>query len=435
MPNFLIFGSLFLGGAIGFAIAWYIKNRELVIERLALRELKEREAELGSHFEVIANKVLRDRSDDFFKSFNQAREQHEVSVGNKERGFSNIAESVEKTIRSVEGKLAELEKQKNQQIGELRTSIQNVLSTGEKMHESAQSLKTVLSSASAVRGRWGETTLKNLLEESGLQEGTDFETQSSMIGDESAILRPDVVINLPGKLRLAVDSKAGLEEFFKACEEKDEVKKKEHIAKFSQNLRTHIKALSGKEYQKHLDGRIPYVIMFVPGEAAVRAVFEQDVNLYREAQERKVMLASPATIMPLILLIAHAWRQHKSVENATKLAEEVMDLGSRLKVFTGHVMGIGSHISQATKKFNQAAGSWDTMIATKLEKIRVLGGNIHLEMEQMQAIEEEPRAANKLLEEESFPKGKKTEGKKNLKTPVAKAVTPENSEESPLSLL
>lgn len=400
MPNLIIVGALFVGAVIGFAIAWYIKNKELEIERRTLVGLRQEEGQLSDRFKTIANEVLRQHSDDFLKDFAQAKEQHSLSLNNKEKDFSNIAEKVEKTVGEVKNKITELEKQRDQQIGELRESIKNVLDTGVKMHESALSLKAVLSSASAVRGRWGEAVLKNLLEESGLLEGIDFEIQQTILGEESVSLRPDIVINLPGKLRLAIDSKAGLEEFFKACEEHDNVKKKEHIEKFSQNLRTHIKALSSKEYQKHLDARIPYVIMFVPGEAAVRAVFEQDVNLYREAQEKKVMLASPATIMPLILLIAHAWRQHKSVENAAKLAEEVVDLGGRLKVFATHVMGVGTHISQATKKFNEAMSSWDNRIDPKIEKIKALGGNIQLEI-QIQSIEEEPRAANKLLEESS----------------------------------
>jgi DNA recombination protein RmuC len=240
------------------------------------------------------------------------------------------------------------------------------------------------------------TYLKNLLEQSGLTEGIDFQIQETIAGDEVS-LRPDVIINLPGSLQLAIDSKAGLEEFFKAVEEKDTDKKQEHITKFAQNLRGHIKDLSSKEYQKHLDSRIPYVVMFIPGEAAVRAVFEQDIDLYREAQEKKVMLASPATIMPLILLIAHAWKQHKTVENASKLAKEITDLGGRLRTFLGHVVGISSSLSNATKKFNEACNSWDARVYPKIEQINTLGGNMQMIEAQITQVEVEPRAPGKLL--------------------------------------
>ena len=95
---------------------------------------------------------------------------------------------------------------------------------------------------------------------------------------------------------------------------------------------------------------------------AVRAVFEHDLNLYHEAQEKRVMLASPATIMPLVLLIAHAWKQQKTVENASKLAQEITDLGGRLTTFLGHVVGMGTSLSQATKRYNDAANSWDARV-------------------------------------------------------------------------
>jgi len=108
------------------------------------------------------------------------------------------------------------------------------------------------------------------------------------------------------------------------------------------------------------------------------------------------MLASPATIMPLVLLIAHAWKQQKTVENASKLAKEITDLGGRLKTFLGHVVGIGSSLSNATKKFNDAASSWDTRVFPKIEQINTLGGNMQVEGEMAQ-VEIEPRAPGKLL--------------------------------------
>lgn len=401
--NYLILLAVsFVGGIIGFRIALYVKNKELAIkdkelelEKKASEERKKDTEQLGNNFKAIAGDVLRLHSKDFLDDFEKSKKLQDQSIENKEKGFERIAEGVNKTVESVEKKIAEFEKQRDQQIGALGESIKHVLDTGNKMQETALTLKNVLSSASAVRGRWGEAVLKNLLEESGLTEGKDFLIQETISGDESATLRPDVIINLPGGLQLAIDSKAGLEEFFKAVEEKDAEKKKEHIDKFAQNLRGHIKTLSSKEYQNHLDKRIPYVVMFIPGEAAVRAVFEQDANLYSEAQGKRVMLASPATIMPLILLIAHAWRQHKSVENAQKITEEVMDLGSRLAVFLGHIIGIGGSLSQATKKFNQAASSWDTRVSPKIEQINNLGVRLNI-TDEPKSIEEEPRPPAKL---------------------------------------
>lgn len=407
---YLIF-ILAIGGAgvAGFYIASFIKGKELVlknkelevkdqeiaIEKRALEERSKDIEQLEARFKAIAGDVMRVHSKDFLEEFEKARKAHTADLDTKGKGFERIVEGLSKSLETVDKKMVDFEKARVEQVGALGESIKNVLDTGARMQEAALSLKTVLSSASAVRGRWGEAVLKNLLEQSGLTEGIDFHMQETIAG-ESTALRPDVIVNLPGGLQLAIDSKAGLEEFFKAVEEKDADKKEEHITKFAQNLRGHIKELSSKEYQKHLDVRIPYVIMFIPGEAAVRAVFEQDLDLYREAQEKKVMLASPATIMPLVLLIAHAWKQQKTVENASKLAQEITDLGTRLKTFLGHVVGIGTSLSSATKKFNDAASSWDTRVFPKIEQINTLGGNMQIEGEMAQ-IEIEPRAPGKLL--------------------------------------
>jgi DNA recombination protein RmuC len=407
---YILFVLVLVGGAAaGFYSATFIKGRELAlkdkeiavkdqelaIEKRALEERSKDVEQLETRFKAAASDVMRAQSKDFLEEFEKARKAHNVDLDTKEKGFERIVEGLSKSLETVDKKMVDFERARVEQVGALGESIKNVLDTGAKMQEAATSLKTVLSSASAVRGRWGEAVLKNLLEQSGLTEGIDFHMQETIAG-EGAALRPDVIVNLPGGLQLAIDSKAGLEEFFKAVEEKDAGKKEEHIAKFAQNLRGHIKDLSSKEYQKHLDARIPYVIMFIPGEAAVRAVFEKDLELYREAQEKKVMLASPATIMPLVLLIAHAWKQQKTVENASKLAQEITDLGARLKTFLGHVVGIGSSLSTATKKFNEAASSWDTRIHPKLEQINILGGHMQLDVP-IVPIDIEPRSPAKLI--------------------------------------
>jgi DNA recombination protein RmuC len=400
-----------IGGGIGvgFCVAWYIKNKEITlkdkelavkdqeiaIERRALEERSKDIDQLESRFKAVAGDVLREHSKDFLGEFEKARKVTNADLESKEKNFDKIVGDLKKSTETVSEKMIAFEKARAEQVGSLGESIKNVLNTGAKMQEEVGTVKSLLSSASAVRGKWGELLLTTILEQSDLNEGVIFHTQETITG-ENANLRPDVIITLPDGLKLAIDSKASLEEFSKAVDEKDNEKRKEHIVKLSQNIRGHIKDLASKEYQKHLDPRVPYVVMFIPSEAAIRAVAEEDVDLYREAQEKRVMLASPATIMPLLSLIAHAWRQQKTVENASKLAEEITDLGGRLKTFFEHVSGIGSSLENATKKFNAAAGSWDRMVSPKLEKINTLGGNMRIES-QIHQIEIEPRMPQKLL--------------------------------------
>jgi len=385
--------ALIIGAAIGFGVAWTLRGKEVQAERHRREELKGEIEQFDSRFKAIAGDVLRTHSKDFLDEFEKARKLNDLSLENREKGFQKTIDGLSQSVEAVKTKVAEFETQRAEQLGALGESIKNVLATGSRMQETAVSLTAVLSSASGVRGRWGEAVLRTLLQECGLTEGLDFLFQETIAGEE-ALLRPDFIINLPGGLQLVIDSKAGLEEFFKAVEEKDPAKKQDHIAQFAQNLRTHIRALSGKEYQKHTDGRMPYVVMFIPGEAAIRAAFEFDQTLYRDAQDKRVMLASPATIMPLILLIAHAWKQYKSEQNAVRLVSEVSTLGERLRTFIGHFSGIGSALSQATTKFNSAAGSWDSRVHPQLERISGLGGNLQVDSSVTQ-VEVEPRLPSK----------------------------------------
>lgn len=403
MTYLLILIGICVGGVAGFYVASILKNKDLEvakkeidIEKRALEERGKDIDQLEARFKAIAGDVMRVHSKDFLDEFEKTRKIHNSDLEVKEKNFERIAEGINKSMEAVDKNIVQFEKQRIEQSGALGESIKNVLDTGAKMQETALSLKNVLSSSGTVRGRWGEAVLKNLLEQSGLTEGIDFNIQETIIGDEAS-LRPDVIINLPGSLKLVIDSKAVLEEFFKAVEEKDSEKKTGNLTKFAQDIRSRIKDLSTKEYQKYLDSRIPYVVMFIPSEAAVRAAFEHDTNLYSEAQEKRVMLASPATIMPMILLIAHAWKQQKTVENASKLANEINELSSRLKAFLGHVVGIGTSLSSATKKFNEAANSWDSRVYTKIEQINTLGGNMEISSE-IQKIEIEPRNPAKLID-------------------------------------
>ncbi len=391
--EYMIYLGLIIGTVIGFLVAWFIKNKELELEKKAASDYQEKVDELvEDKFKSVATDILRLNSKDFLQLA-------QIDFVNKEKGFEKLVEIVNKSVESVEKKVGQIEKERNEQVGALSESVKQVLETGSKIYDVTTTLKTALSSSGTIVGRWGETVLKNLLEESDLTEGIDFFVQEVIRGDESANLKPDIIINLPGGLRLAVDSKANLEEFVMAVEEKQTERKPEHIEKFVRNLRSQIKNLSSKEYQNHLDKKIPYVVMFIPSEAAVRAAFEYDANLYREAQEKKVMLASPATIIPLILLIAHAWKQNKSVVNATKLSEEVIDLGNRLNVLFTHIGGIGINISQAKNKFNAAIGSWENKILPKIEQINTLGGSITIDegAKNLKVIEGEPRESKKLL--------------------------------------
>ncbi|MFH0712703.1 MAG: DNA recombination protein RmuC [Candidatus Jorgensenbacteria bacterium] len=380
--EFLI--SFVVGGVIGLLAGWFLFKRK-----------GKSPEELEDKFKVIAGDVLRQSSEDFLRL-----------AGTK---FGDAEKNVKNLVESVGTRVDKLEKEQNEQVGKLVAGIGQVLKTGQEISDSAKMLKTVLSSSGTAIGRWGEATLSNLLEKAGMAKGTDFDVQETVSGEGSSILRPDFTIRLPGGMTLAVDSKASLAslyEFEKAREEEQPEERIKHIENFIDGLRKKIRDLSSKEYQKYVDTKIPYVVMFVPIESALLEALQHDNDLYSEAQSKNVMLASRSIIIPLILLIRNGWEQYRVTENATKIKNEVEELKGRLETFFGHVGGIGLNISQATKKFNEAIGSFETRVRPEIDRINDLGGNIPVG-EGIKRIEEEPRVPKKLLNSGKSEKNKK----------------------------
>ena len=226
--------------------------------------------------------------------------------------------------------------------------------------------------------------LRNILSQSDLVSGIDFEEQGTTSGSDGNTLKPDFVIRLPQSgQHLVIDSKASIFDSYLESEtiETESSRRALHVD-FAKRLRTRILDLSSKEYQKHVNQSLPYVVLFVPSEAAIRAAFDVDQDLFKWAMDRKVFLASPATILPLIMLIAHGWKQFRLSEKALELSQAVSQLGDRIETFVKRLSRVQSGLDQATRAWNEAIDkSWygNQSVQKSIEKARELGGNLSAE--------------------------------------------------------
>jgi DNA recombination protein RmuC len=372
-------GTLILGLLAGYFVANKLKDKEINLMKNSSETEKTNLEQLGEKFKSIASDVLQQNSDYFTKNakkdFDSTKEIIKTTLEEKGKGFETIAKGVNDIVKNLEQKVTDMESKRSEQFTSLGEGIKSVLEAEGKIGDSVNNLKTALASGNAIRGKWGEAFLKNVLDECGMQEGTDYVIQKTLQSEDGA-LRPDVIVNLPGNTKLAIDSKANMTAYFAALEEKDDSKKAEHIKAFVAHIKDTIQKLSSKEYQKYLDDKIPYVIMFIPSESAIRVAFQTSANLFAEAQQKKVILASPSTIMPLLLLIAHSWKQHKASENAYRVTGEVIELGKRLQTFFNHILSMNKGIEQVNEKFNEAVGSWDRSVVPKLTSLNEMALDI-----------------------------------------------------------
>ncbi|MBS1958749.1 MAG: DNA recombination protein RmuC [Bdellovibrionales bacterium] len=352
------------------------QQRELLEQRIRDHELSEQKVK--DQFSLLAQDILSKNIDSQVKAF-QTQNNHDLEK--KKQEFNQSFEEIKNTLKSTGEKIQNFERERTDQYAKIEKQIQTMATQEQKLIQETERLKSALTTSQSVRGRWGELVLRNILQQSGLVHGIDYEEQAATTGNEGNLLKPDFVIKLPHSgQHLVIDSKASIFESYLESEaqQTDNGRKQLH-QDFANRLKERVKDLSSKEYQKFVTDSVPYVILFVPSEAAIRAAFDVDPLLFQWSMDRKVFISSPATILPLITLIANGWQQHKLSEKANELAHVVEILGDRLKTFVTRLAGVGKGIDAASRAWNEAIDkSWNgnQSVQKSIDKARELGGNI-----------------------------------------------------------
>lgn len=290
-------------------------------------------------------------------------------------------EELKSDLRHTREQIRDFERERTVHYGRIEKQIESIAEQELRLIEETGRLKSALTTSQSVRGRWGELVLRNILRQGDLVEGIDFEEQKELTGDAGQSLRPDFVIRLPRTgQHLVIDSKATLfESYLEGETATDEGSRDRLHGDFVRKLRSRIQELSGREYQKHLSGSLPYVILFIPSEAAIRAAFDHDPALFSWAMERKIFIASPATLLPLILLIGQSWREHRISERAQELFKVVGQLGDRLETLMKRLHKVQSGLDQAVKAWNETVDkSWNGTqgVVRSLDRARELGADL-----------------------------------------------------------
>jgi len=365
-------------------------------ERL-LQEAKVTEEKLQTSFTSLATMVL-DRNTARFqesaqKDLKQIQTEGTASFDARVKIFESAVEDLKTRLREANEKILGFERERVDTYARLENQMKQLNEQEQKLAIETERLKSALTTSSSVRGRWGELVLRNILQSSELMQHIDFEEQSVSRSQDGDDLKPDFIIRLPhAGQRLVIDAKTSLyESYLEAESAKTEADRKKSHLEFSKRLRKRIQELGSKEYQKNVTDSAPYVILFVPGEAAIRAAFDADPDIFQFAMDRKVFVASPVTIIPLLLLVANGWRQYKVSSQAAELANVVEQIGDRLNLFVERLSRVQKGLESATRAWNEAIEkSWfgQQSVPRALEKARELGGQIpalaELEVSQLQ---------------------------------------------------
>ena len=287
-----------------------------------------------------------------------------AALKNTSQQFLAQAEEKLRPIRDLLGNyvrhLGEIEKIRSDAYGGLKAHLDTLAQAHQLLQREAHQLSTALRSPT-VRGRWGEMTLHRVVEVAGMSPHCDFEEQTS-VTTEDGVLRPDMKIKLPGGRAIVVDSKVPLAAYMDAAEAKDEAGRQAALARHAQDVRKHVAALSKKAYWDQFDGAAEFAVLFLPGESFFSAALEQDRTLMEDAMQSKVFLATPTTLMALLNVVAHGWRQQEMAASAERIGQAGKELFERLAKFVEHFSGIGDGLRRAVKAYDGAVGSYEARI-------------------------------------------------------------------------
>lgn len=316
---------------------------ESLKEKLELQkaEIEEMQKRLTSEFENIANRIMKQRSDEFSES-------------NKEK-ISEILNPLKEKLKDFENKVERAYDAEMRDKISLREELKNLTKLNAKISEDAENLTKALKGDVKKQGNWGEIVLERVLERSGLTKGQEYEREEVVEGSDASVQRPDVIVHLPDNKHIIIDSKVSLvayERFVTADTEENQSRSlKEHIV----SLRNHVKYLSEKNYQNAMNINTPdFVLMFVPIEASFSAAVQADTDLFSYAWERKIVIVSPTTLLATLRTISSIWKQENQTRNAQEIARLSGALYDKFVSFSEELLKIKQNIDRAADSYDEA---------------------------------------------------------------------------------
>lgn len=294
-------------------------------------------------------------------------------------GPTDAASVIQHGLERLDRRLGDLEQQRAAWQGQLHQQVNEVRHSTDSLRRETNALATALRRPQ-IRGQWGELHLRRTIEAAGMSEHCDF-TEQVHISSADTAYRPDLIIHLAGGRDVVVDAKTPLDAYLDAIEAETDADHEHHLQRLARSVRSHVESLSRKRYWALVEDSPELVVLFVPSEACLAAALESDSGLIEYAAERKVVLASPTTLIALLRTIEHGWRAETLAQATREIQELGRELHQRLVTLSGHFDKLGRSLRNSVESFNAAVGSYESRVmvtARQFEEIGAASGSLHV---------------------------------------------------------
>lgn len=361
-------------------------------EKLAL--LDEARKKLSDAFKALSQEALKSNSTQFLElaktNLDKYQEGAKTELEKRQKAIDELVKPLKESLTKVDDKLGLIEKARSAGFATLTEQIKSLATSEAALKKETANLVTALRRPT-VRGRWGEIQLKRVVEIAGMVEYCDFTTQESAATDAGRI-RPDMIVRLPGDRIIVVDSKTPLEGYLESIEATDDQTRTEKLRHHARAVHTHIQNLGAKGYWDQFNETPEFVVMFLPGEMFFSAALEQEPHLIEMGVDKKVILATPTTLIALLRAVSYGWQQQRLAENAQAISNLGKELYERMRVLVGHVDDIGKNLDRATDAYNKAVGSIETRVLVSARKFKELGTGTSEDIATPRTVDARPRA-------------------------------------------
>jgi len=359
------------------------------------RLLNEAQLRLTETFKALSGDVLASQSQSFLQladqRFAMLRTEAEGALNARQQAIESLVGPLGDSLKNYGEMIREMERARAEAYGGLAMELKNLLVASESLQRETGNLSAALKGGSQVRGRWGELTLRRVVELAGMSEHCDFTEQESFPNDGDR-LRPDLIVNLPGERRIAIDAKAPLQPFLDAMGASTESERRLALGNYARVVRTHTNRLGGKAYWEQLQPSPELVVLFLPGESFLSAALEHGRSLIEDGMQKRVVIATPTTLIALLHSVAYGWRQQQVEKSAQRVGDLGRVLYDRLRVFVGHFSDAGAALRRAVDCYNRAAGSLESRVLTTARKFKELGAVMGGDIADLPDLDEVPRA-------------------------------------------
>jgi DNA recombination protein RmuC len=341
-------------------------------QRRTVEEVKDN---LLTELKAICGDVVKDQSGQLVRlakaEFGAARAKADGDLERRQKSVEELVEPITRTLSSVNDRIEALDRDRRTSQTQLSEQLRAVVEAQRELRTETSTLSRALRQPHT-RGQWGEMHLKRAAELAGMVEHCDFELQQHL-DDDGRLLRPDMVVNLPGGKHVPVDAKSPVQPYLDAMDAADDTSRAAHLQLFARGLRAHVKSLGAKSYWAQFDSSPEFVLLHLPNENFLIGALEVDSELIEYAARQRIFLATPSTLMVMLRAVAFGWQQERVAEEARSIAQLGRRLYRGLVTYLEHVQTLGKRVNSLVNAYNASVGSLQRSVLPSARKLPELG--------------------------------------------------------------